>query len=253
MVASAALRQRWSGKTGQDLARSIITRLLTGDSLDGLPLESVEDRVDLRGLWLASSRGLPGPRLAGDLEGVPAATNGTWSDLDLSYGTFRMDLTGMTVRNVRFDRVGWQNWRVRASRLTGCSFRAADLRDSHFDDGNGRLASEAVLHPVSRYDDCDFTRTRTGHYASWGRAVFEDCLFDSTKLGSPNWFYGAQLRRCTFRGEFRDVCFGWPVTHDEPAPWLDIDTTDATFSSLGIYAHRGPGIAVPAGSAFSSG
>ena len=110
---------------------------------------------------------------------MPAADSGTWADLDLSHATFRMDLTGMTVTNVRFDRVGWQNWIVRASWLTDCSFKAADLRDSRFDDGNGRLASEPVLYPASRYERCDFTRTRTGHYASWGRAVFEDCLFDA--------------------------------------------------------------------------
>jgi uncharacterized protein YjbI with pentapeptide repeats len=173
---------------------------------------------------------------------VPAADSGTWADLDLSHATFRMDLTGMTVTNVRFDRVGWQNWIVRASWLTDCSFKAADLRDSRFDDGNGRLASEPVLYPASRYERCDFTRTRTGHYASWGRAVFEDCLFDSTKLGSPNWFYGASFKRCTFSGEYRDVCFGWRVPGDEPAPWVEVDAREASFYSLGIYSHRGPGV-----------
>src|SRR5215469_18880107 len=99
-----------------------------------------------------------------------------------------------TVTNVRFDRVGWRNWIVQASRLADPSFRAADLRDSHFDGRNGYLADDPVLYPVSRYQRCDFTRTRTGPYASWGHGIVEECLFNSTKLTSPNWFYGAELR-----------------------------------------------------------
>jgi hypothetical protein len=115
------------------LARSAVVRLLAGDPLHDLPLARHNGRVDLRALWLVSARGLPGPRLAGDLEGVPAADGGAWADLDLSYATFRLDLAGMTVTNVLFDRADWQGSRVKASSLTDCSFLAADLRDSQFD------------------------------------------------------------------------------------------------------------------------
>lgn len=247
MAVPGVLRQRWSGKGGQDVARSAICRLLTGESLDGLPLERHEGRIDLRGLWLVSSRGLPGLRLAGELEGVPAADSGIWADLDFSYATFRIDLAGTTVTNVLFNHVGWQGWRVKASRLTDCSFRAADLRGSSFDGANGRLASDPLRHASSYYQRCDFTRTRTGQRGTWGRAVFEECVFGSTKFESPNWFYGAELRRCIFRGEFREVCFGWGVPADQPAPWLEVDARDATFYSLGIYVHRGPGVNLTAG------
>jgi hypothetical protein len=246
MAVLRALRQRWSGQDGQDLARSAVVRLLVGDSLDDLPLGLYRGRVDLRGLWLASARGLPGPRLAGDLEGVPAADGGMWTDLDLSHATFRLDLAAATVTNVLFDRVAWQGWRVRDSQLADCSFRAADLRDSNFDVGNAPLPDQQKQQPASRYQRCDFTRTRTGPYVSWGRAVFEECVFDSTKFGSPNWFYGAELKKCRFRGEFRDVSFGWPNPGSEPAPVLDsVDAREATFGSLGIYAHRGSGLILP--------
>ena len=244
MAALGMLRQRWSGHDGQQLARSAIIRLLAGDPLGELPLAQHDGRVDLRALWLVSARGLPGPRLTGDLEGVPAADGGAWADLDLSYATFRIDLAGMTVTNVLFDRAGWQGWRVKASRLTDCSFRAADLRDSQFDLANGPLPGQHAHQPASCYRRCNFTRTRTGPYANWGRAVFEDCLFDSTRFTSPNWFYGAELKRCIFRGQFRDVCFGWPNPGSEPAPLLEsVDVREATFGSLGIYAHRGSGLA----------
>lgn len=193
--------------------------------------------------------GCPGPRLAGDLEGVPAADGGVWTDIDLSHATFRIDLAGMTATNVLFDRVGWQGWRVRASTLAGCSFRAADLRDGSFDAGNDPLPSQRKQQPASRYQRCDFTKTRTGRYVSWGRAVFEKCLFDSTRFASPNWFYGAELTKCIFRGAFRDVCFGWPSPGHEPAPLLDfVDVREATFESLGIYAFRGSGLILPASS-----
>jgi hypothetical protein len=50
MTVLGALRQRWSGQDGQALARSVVVRLLVGDSLGDLPLGRCGGRIDLRGL-----------------------------------------------------------------------------------------------------------------------------------------------------------------------------------------------------------
>ena len=58
----------------------------TGRTVD---LERVAGRLDLRGLWLARTRGLPGLP-ADPLATVPTAEGVTWRDLDLSGSTFRI-------------------------------------------------------------------------------------------------------------------------------------------------------------------
>jgi uncharacterized protein YjbI with pentapeptide repeats len=237
------VKERWSGSNGQALAREVITRLLTGDKLDDLHLGRYRGRTDLRGLWLVSSRGLPGPRLAGQLEGVPAADGVTWSGLDLSSSTFRIDLQGSTVVNTALDRVGWQGWVVSRSVLQDCSFTSADLRDASFDHGNGYLPSDPVRQQPAEYLRCAFTRTRTGPYASWGRAIFDHCEFSSTQFTSPQWFHGAELIGCRFRGEFRDVIFGWAKPGHEPAPRVEaVDVREATFTAVSLLVHRGSGL-----------
>jgi len=237
------LKRRWAGRDGQRLAREVVLCLLTGTKLDGLGLGQHGGRTDLRGLWLASARGLPGPRLAGGLEGVPAAAGVTWSGLDLSGATFRLDLEAAVVVNSLFDRVGWQGWRVSRSALQDCSFAGADLRDASFDHGNTGLPGDAAAQEPTSYLRCSFARTRTGPYASWGQAHFNNCEFDSTKFTSPHWFRGAELTDCTFRGQFRDVIFGLPNPGDQQAPRISgVDVRDATFEDLTLMIHRGTGL-----------
>jgi hypothetical protein len=238
-----AIKQRWAGAEGQSLAREAVLRLLTGSELDGLVLGQHKGRIDLRGLWLASARGLPGPRLAGELEGVPAAYGVAWSGLDLSGSTFRIDLQDAEVTDTVFDRVGWQGWRVRSSTVQGCSFTGADLRDARFDDGNGRLPGDAVIYKPTTYLQCDFTKTRTGPYVGWGRAVFDHCMFSSTQFTSPQWFYGAELISCTFQGQFREVILGWAKAGTEPPPRIDnVDVRNATFQDIALLTHQGSGL-----------
>jgi uncharacterized protein YjbI with pentapeptide repeats len=238
-----AIKQRWAGPEGQSLAGEAVLRLLKGQKLDDLALGQHRGRTDLRGLWLASARGLPGPRLAGQLESVPAAGGVEWSGLDLSGSTFRIDLHDARVSDSAFDRVGWQGWRVRSSTIQSCSFTGADLRDARFDDGNGRLPGDAVIYDPTTYQRCDFTKTRTGPYAAWGRAVFDRCMFSSTQFTSPQWFHGAELINCTFEGQFREVILGWAKPGTGPPPRIDnVYVQNASFQNLTLMTHQGSGL-----------
>ena len=100
-----ALKNRWSGER-QQVARVVVERLILGGSLEELDLDRVTGRLDLRGLWLARTRGLPG--LPSDpLATVPTAEGVTWRDLDLSGSTFRIDLRNAALSNIAFDSAGW--------------------------------------------------------------------------------------------------------------------------------------------------
>ena len=128
---------------------------------------------------------------AGTPDLTPTLADVHVANLDLTGSTTRLDLDNAEFRNCLLDRAGWQGWQVRASTVMNCSFRRADLRDSAFD-------ANDPLGPVlqasrSSWVGCDFTRTRTGPYARWGRAIFERCLFDNTAF--PGYAGGAPLLR----------------------------------------------------------
>ncbi len=240
VVSAQSLRERWRG-TAQPLAREVTARLVEGRSLHDLDLAAVDGRVDLRGLWVVSSRGLPGLADHDRLSTTPTAARVVWRDLDLSHSTLRIDLLDAEVHNVRLNRVGWQDWRATATIFTDCSFQGADLRGACFDGYNSGLESRSGPNPISTYRRCDFTRTRIGPYGGFGRARLEDCVFAETRLPSPMWFAGAHIERCRFVGRFRTVCFGWTGVVAGTAPWLDADVSEAEFESLEVYAHSGPG------------
>lgn len=235
------LRDRWRGDR-QKLAHETVVRLLTGNALTGLDLAEIDGRVDLRGLWLVSSKDLPGLTPGDPLATVPTAHDVTWRNLDLSHSTFRIDLQEAQVENVRFDNVGWQHWRATSSTFRLCSFTGSDLRDANFDGYNSGLQDRPIQNPSSTYWRCLFQRTRIGPYGSFGRAILEECRFSDTRFPSAMWFRGADVRRCVFAGSFETVCFGWTGPWSEEPPWLEADLSDASFDDLEVYAHSGPGI-----------
>lgn len=240
MDSADALKDRWSG-TSQVRARAIIERLITGEPLSDLGLSEHDGRTDLRGLWLVNSRGLPG-RPSGDSQTTPTATGIRWKGIDLSSSTFVIHLRDADLIDVRLDRAGWRDWNVEASRLVGCSFAGAELGDVQFDWRNPGLQDRPSQGPSSRLVRCDFSRTRLGSYSGFGRADLDSCTFHGTRLPSPMWFRGASIRNCVFSGRFATVCFGWTGEHEEPAPFLDADVSDAEFESCEVYSHTGPGL-----------
>jgi uncharacterized protein YjbI with pentapeptide repeats len=239
-VGLPVVRARWRDAAAQETAREAILRLVTGGDLTELGLGRVSGRVDLRGLWLASLRGMP--RDAGRPDHA-VASDVVWRDVDLSSGTVPIDLVRCSLSNVCLDRVQWPEWRAGQSVLDGCTFARADLRGCSLDGYNPGLQDRPVPDTPTVYTNCTFDRTRIGQYASWGRATFEDCRFVDTDLPNPFWTRGANLIRCRFEGDFREVCFGWTGPISEPLPQLqDVDVTRARFTSLESYATRGSGL-----------
>lgn len=243
-VAAETLRNRWSGRQGQTLAAEVINRLIRGQTLDNLAISHHDGRFDLRYLWLVSTRLVDDPRLATrTFDLVPTLADVHVADLDLTGSTARLDLDNSEFRNCLLDRAGWQGWRVRASTVNGCSFQRTDLRDSSFD-------ANDPLGPVlqtrrSRWTGCDFTRSRTGPYASWGRAIFDGCLFDSTAFsghaGGPR-FAGNSFLDCTFRGQFKTtLTFGPYVPQalppDDRPQLRNVDFREAEIDNLDITAN----------------
>lgn len=92
---------------------------------------------------------------------------------------------------------------------------------------------------------CDFTRTRTGPYASWGRAIFDRCLFESTAFsgyaGGPR-FVGNSFLDCIFRGRFKTTLTCGPyvpqILPQDARPQLrNVDFREADIDDLEITAN----------------
>ena len=97
----------------------------------------------------------------------------------------------------------------------------------------------------SRWAGCDFTRTRTGPYASWGRAIFDRCLFESTAFsgyaGGPR-FAGNSFLDCIFRGRFKTTLTFGPyvpqILPPDARPQLrSVDFREADIDDLDITAN----------------
>jgi uncharacterized protein YjbI with pentapeptide repeats len=241
------LRDRWRGPEGQERATRVVSALATGSPISSLGLDRIGGRLDVRGLWLVSTRDLPAECITGlSIQTLPGVE---WRELDFSHSTLSLNLISADVGDCCFDGVGYRTWRVVDSNLDRCTFARADLRDSHLDGWNSGMQRDPNGHPSSRYVDCTFTRTRFGPYDGFGRATFTRCTFDRTSFPSPMWMYGANFADCTFSGDFRTVCFGSPGKGTgEPAPLLDnVDASAASFASLETYRYKGSGIAVREG------
>ncbi len=211
----AQLRARWADPGRRGLVTDAVNTMLAGESLEDLPIGRHHGRFDLRACWLVSARGVKDPTLQGRPGAAPTLRNVTVTDVDFTGATARLDLDGCILVNCVLDRVGWQGWAVRRSRVENCSFIRADLRDSHFDAGNdvqaipGRRWDSPSIRSI--YRRCDFTRTRTGPYVGWGNALFDECLFADTAFSNyagPQ-FHGASFTGCTFTGHYRSLEFGY--------------------------------------------
>jgi uncharacterized protein YjbI with pentapeptide repeats len=210
--------------------RDVLNALLAGAPLDGLPTGRHLGRADLRASWLVSTRGVNDPALARPGVTVPTLRGVTLTGIDFTGSTAQFHLDGCVMTDCVLDRAGWQGWQVRDSLLEDCSFTRADLRDSRFDAESkfpardaesGKLPGPDAAHRTragrSIYRRCDFTRARTGPYAGWGHALFEDCLFDSTAFSyyaGGQRFRGASFSGCTFRGTYKNLEFGYPKDPD---------------------------------------
>lgn len=233
------LAQRWSVGDGPALANEVLARLLAGRPLSELPLETVDGRVDLRGLVVpkpqASSPktytvklpdGVEFTQTWVTLDGLIEFKGVELKDLDLRAANLpHLRFFHTRIDNCRFDKAGCQDWRLWASDIVDSSFDGADLTDlsvgAHYDGKPNRLERLNL-----RQASLSGTRTRY-----WGVAEVTDCDFSFATIDDVN-FFQASLVRCTFAGALRKVIFDGRVLKPEekssPNPMEDIDMTGVT-------------------------
>ena len=239
----AALHERWRAPEGQDLVAEIISRLVRGKKLDGLPVGRIDGRWDLRGLWLAAPSRIP-PAARGRHDSLLIRRTRLTS-VDLSWASLPFQFERARVTDCVFDGVDW-NLQIEGSRFQSCTFTRAKFQWAAFDYPNSQLQdrSRPVQQPRSRYVRCDFTRTHLDRYSGFGRAVIEDCVFrDTTFPAVIGPLIGADLIRTRFEGHFRALDFGWSGPVRENPPILqDVDVSQAQIDHLRVHAVRGSGL-----------
>ncbi|MEV0569141.1 pentapeptide repeat-containing protein [Dactylosporangium sp. NPDC050588] len=225
MTSAAALKRRWTTPTGRSSAADILRRLQTGEALGDLGLDTVDARVDLRGITFgARYLRFTGVRLTG---------------LDLSHADVSLvELTGCQLDDCRFERAVCRDWKVFATDVTDCSFAGANLRDSslgYWHGGRGSVYERVSFVGAKLIDASTLT------------AVYRDCDFSSAQLQKVN-FWQSSLIRCRFAGPVKDVIFDGRVLGEpkpDPNPMEDVDFTDARLENCTFRGVRFDRVRLP--------
>jgi uncharacterized protein YjbI with pentapeptide repeats len=213
------------------LARQIVGRLATGQALDGLGLDIVEGRIDLRGLP-ASGSDVGGP------EGIVVLHAAHLERLDLRgahLSSWRFH--NSAVRDCRFEAADCRDWRLWNTTMHECRFSDADLEGSAVGTWhNGRGNAWETID----FTDADF---RVG--VSRG-ARYEDCDFSNADLTEVD-FEQCVLVRCRFAGDLHRVIFdGRPVAGRPSSPQMkEVDFSRARFDEVEFLAFNLDGVVLP--------
>ena len=228
-------------REGKELAVEVLLRLIRNRSLEDLPVDLVDGRADLRGLWLGYPSRIPS--VARGIHDAVLVKAARWQDIDFTWSSLPMYFEDSTITNCRFDHLEWPAWQSQSSLFTNCTFIRSRWEFASFDFPNDWMADKPLRASRTRYVRCDFTRSRFLSYAWCGRAIFEDCLFRDAHITRISFFVGADLVRCRFEGKFNEIRFGWHLESREPAPILqDVDVAAATFEFLEVEHIRGSGL-----------
>ncbi|GAA1639845.1 pentapeptide repeat-containing protein [Catellatospora bangladeshensis] len=238
MLNDEALAGRWLAAGGPELQTEVLRRLRMGERLDGLPLDRVDGRWDLRGLGAPEPRGVDADPAepAGPQSGpitftfefaTVAATlefqRARLCDLDLRGAHLpRLRLFGCVIDNSLFDGAYCVGLRMWATDVMDSSFLAAELGRSSV---GGWYANRA-----NKLRNVDFRHADLSRLGC-GVASFTDVDFSHAQLECTN-FWQASLIRCRFAGVLREVVFDGRVLEPErdlaPNPMLDVDMAGVT-------------------------
>src|SRR6266545_788074 len=143
------LSQRWRTVDGAGLAAHVLSRLVTSEPLDDLPLDTHEGRVDLRGfvvpdptivaIALVGDEGAGKGAEVGLAEGLIEIKSRTWEGIDLTGAKLdHQRFFSSTLRDVLLDKASCQDWRGWEWTVEDCSFRDAKLRGAVLGAPQGR-------------------------------------------------------------------------------------------------------------------
>jgi uncharacterized protein YjbI with pentapeptide repeats len=181
----------------------ILTRLIRGESLDGLGLRVTDGRLDISGLAVPDPTAgktimRTGTADVMQLMGVVKVRNVRWQSLNLQRsGLSHMKFFDCLIDNCVFDNSICQNWGLWGTTVTNCSFRSADLRQS----GLGGV-KEGKRNVYAEVDFSSADLRQTGCKA----AEFVGCKFEDTRLDRVD-FQTSTFKNCQFAGELREVIF----------------------------------------------
>jgi uncharacterized protein YjbI with pentapeptide repeats len=215
------------------LMHEVWARLLSGNSLEGLPLGTVDGFIDLRGLIS------PDPRI------LKKYQTDRFNVTQIEPSVFRnvhwhnIDFTGSTLKSVRFfdseicncifDLCKLRNMRMWTTKIEKTSFKGADLRDAAL----GGIYNEKQNY----FLDVDFSKADMRETA-YKSATFEHCLFKDTRLDKVN-FQGSNFIDCRFEGELYDVLFYRFAYKGEAFPPNEMINVDFSRSKLRYVNFRG--------------
>jgi hypothetical protein len=187
------------GKMDAD-AKEIWNRLRKGRSLDGLGLPMKEGRLD------PSEFSAPQPRTEwysdsrfsfGLLRGMLDLRRITWRNLDFRGADLcHLRFDRCLVDDCIFDECDCRDWRLWGSRISRCSFRGADLRESAL--GN-------TTRGWNIWEDVDFSGADLRD-TTYTAGEFARCQFGDAKLTKVD-FGGMSFRDCVFEGPLDEVLF----------------------------------------------
>lgn len=217
----------------ETLALTVWNRLLSGQSLHGLPLGRHDGRWDLRGLRAPDPVALKTyetERSSVTVLGLKSvARNIAWRDLDFSGARINgLRLFHADLANCVFDDCQLQDLRIWATQVRGGSFRRADLRKAVLGGvSHGQLnAFEGV-----NFSGADLRQT------IYKAARFVDCDFSGVRIEKIN-FNVTRFVRCRFAGELRSVQFYHHDLRGEPFPVNDMEDVDLRAADLRLVEFR---------------
>jgi uncharacterized protein YjbI with pentapeptide repeats len=209
-------------------------RLISGRTLDGLPLGTKDGRTDLSGLNLpepvATGEQTFGRYVVKEISPPAVFRHVKWESLDFTGSRLKsVRIFDSAIRNCLFDDCQMQDLRIWSSVIADSSLRGAKLRGAALGGvDNGKR---------NRFAGVDFSRAdmRETAYMS---ASFERCNFRNTRLEKTN-FQGTNFIDCQFEGEVRDVLFNRFAFQGEEFPPNEMVNVDFRKASLRFVDFRG--------------
>jgi uncharacterized protein YjbI with pentapeptide repeats len=211
-----------------DRSHAILDRIRSGAALDGLGLDRIDGRWDLRGFsteapaatTTSAVRTIAGQYEVSRVSGRVRLRGLSLRDLDLRGSRLQgLSLDHCELTNSRFDEAKLNGLRVRDSSVSDVTFDGADLRDAVLSIGS------AAFERVS-FRGADLRG------AIPGPAQIADSDFSSARLKGVE-FWDTRLTRVRFAGRLEDVTFAArrPILgllgHDETL--VDVDFSDCEF------------------------
>lgn len=207
--------------------QEIWRHLVTGKSLEGLGLGTVEGRIDLRNLQAPEPTVVEswtfGTMDVARSSGIVVIEGARWEGLDLSGASLpELQFRDTTIENCRFDKAKCKGWRIWGTSFHSCNFRGADLSSSGL---GGVLGDKRSAFRQVTFDQANLRGT------SHLNADIVDCSFRNAKLKGVD-INGSLLERVVFEGPLADVIFRRRAARIEASTenrMIDVDFRKATF------------------------